>query len=369
MLNNIFVQLFRIVVGAVFIYSGFVKLNDPWGTAYKLEEYFAVFGLEFLAPASLVFSVFLCVFEVVLGIAVLLFYEMKRTAWMLLLLIVFFTFLTGYSTKFNVVSDCGCFGDAIKLEPKESFVKDVILLVMISYLWWQRRLLKPLLPGKIGFGAVAFMTIASTIFAVQCIRHLPVIDFRVYKVGENLAKLKNPMAFDETLKPVYEYTFMKVADTTQTKTTSEWLNDPDYKYKDFKIVNEEAISSKIPDFVALDEQGNDVTDSLFNGNYILITSYNVEKAADDNVEAIKKLVNSVNTNVEIVFLSASMEAASSFLKKNELDIPNYAMDGTTLKTIVRSNPGLVLLKDGVIKAKWHHNDTPTLEEVMVQLKD
>src|SRR5690606_22005492 len=138
---KILVGIIRIFVGVLFIISGFVKLNDPLGFSYKLQEYFSaqVLNLEFLIPFSLVLAIMLVVFELVLGIMLLIGYLPKFTTWSLLIMIVFFTFLTFYSAYFNKVTDCGCFGDAMPLTPWQSFTKDVVLLVLILFLFFNRK--------------------------------------------------------------------------------------------------------------------------------------------------------------------------------------------------------------------------------------
>src|SRR5690554_1585697 len=175
-----FVFISRILVGGLFIFSGLIKLNDPMGFAFKLQDYFApeVLNLEFLSPYALLLSVIIVIFEVLLGITVILGYARKFTVFSLLIMIVFFTFLTFYSAYFNKVTDCGCFGDAIKLTPWESFTKDVILLVFILILFFGVKYIKPILK-PFGLTAVAlFSFIACLWFGYHVLMHLPSIDFR-----------------------------------------------------------------------------------------------------------------------------------------------------------------------------------------------
>ena len=143
---KIIVHLFRYFVGVLFIFSGLIKLNDPIGFSFKLEEYFGptVFNLDFLIPIVLPMAIFIVILEVVLGIFLIIGFKKKFTLWSLLLMIIFFTFLTWYSAYFNKVTDCGCFGDAIKLTPWESFTKDVVLLVMIGFIFFKQDMIKPI---------------------------------------------------------------------------------------------------------------------------------------------------------------------------------------------------------------------------------
>ena len=200
----------RYFVGGLFIFSGLIKVNDPVGTAIKLEEYFEVFAydfapfFEYFIPASLFLSIFLSVLEVALGLALLLGFKVKETAWALLVMIVFFTFLTFYSAYFNKVTDCGCFGDAIKLTPWESFTKDIILCFFIALIFINRNSYTALFDVKIGsiavYGATGFLVIT----AIIATRNLPFIDFRSYAIGNDLPALMEPSA-----ELIYEYVMEK----------------------------------------------------------------------------------------------------------------------------------------------------------------
>ncbi|MFP4091521.1 MAG: MauE/DoxX family redox-associated membrane protein, partial [Cyclobacteriaceae bacterium] len=195
---NVIAQIARFLVGGLFIFSGLIKINDPVGTAIKLEEYFEVFAVDFapvfasLVPASLFFSVLLSVLEVVLGVAVLISYRMRLTSWLLMGIIVFFTFLTFYSAYFNKVTDCGCFGDAIKLTPWQSFYKDIILLVLIGIIFMYRDKYQSLLKGNAADLSIAAVTAINIFGAIFAIQHLPYFDFRAYKVGSNIPALMQP---------------------------------------------------------------------------------------------------------------------------------------------------------------------------------
>jgi len=190
---KIFAQISRVVVGLLFIFSGIIKLNDPIGTQYKLEEYFEVFATDLpafhdffmaLVPLALYFSVFLCTAEVVLGIALLVAYKPRTISWLLLAIIVFFTFLTFYSAYFNKVTDCGCFGAAIKLTPWTSFGKDIFLLILILVIVYYRKKFKSYPTGII----VVISTLVSLGVAVYALRHLPIVDLLPYRVGASIPR-------------------------------------------------------------------------------------------------------------------------------------------------------------------------------------
>ena len=198
MFKKIADQVSRFFVGSLFIFSGLIKLNDPVGTKIKMEEYFGVFAEDFgsffavFIPAALEIGLILIILEIALGVAVLIYYRMNITAVLLLILMVFFTFLTFYSAYFNKVTDCGCFGDAIKLTPWQSFIKDVILMIPVLHLFWYRKTYRPALRTLEGHFVVGATTAISLFLAVYAIRHLPFIDFRAYRIGNHIPTEMQP---------------------------------------------------------------------------------------------------------------------------------------------------------------------------------
>ncbi len=351
----------RLIVGALFIFSGLIKVNDPVGTAIKLEEYFAVFGsnfssiFEIFVPWALPLSVILVVLEVVLGVAVLINYRMSLTAWILLLLIFFFTFLTFYSAYTGEVTDCGCFGDAIKLTPWESFIKDIILLVLIAYLFINRKKLAPLLAVKTGAIVISLGTIMTLFLAIYAIRHLPYIDFRAYKVGADIPASMQP---SEPLQ--YSYLMEREGVVQEFE---EYPTDTSFVYKDIKLLNPEA-QPKITDYSLWEVSGNNVTQQSFTGVQLIIIIHYVEKAETDVFSRINTLIDEVEGQVGVMVLTASDEQSfESFRHQVQLAAPFYFGDATVLKTMVRSNPGVLLLRDGQVLGKWHWRDTPDGQEV------
>jgi uncharacterized membrane protein YphA (DoxX/SURF4 family) len=355
----------RFLVGGLFIFSGLIKLNDPIGTEIKLEEYFEVFGQDFgsfflvFKPYALEIGMFLIVLEVVLGVAVLINYKMKITTKILLGLIVFFTFLTFYSAYFDKVTDCGCFGDAIKLTPWESFIKDVILVVFILHLFWYRKRFLPLLYTKQGHAVIALTTVLCFFLGVYAILHLPFIDFRAYRIGNNIPQQMLPPE-----QPIFEYTFVK-KDGEQI-TSDKYLTDTlMYKYVAVRQTNEEKTKAKITDYAVSSVEGEDVTQSTFEGAKLLFIIYDVSKASTKNVDDIRALIKSLDGKIEMMALTSSgAEQFEAFRHENQLAVPYYFVDATVLKTIVRSNPGITLWVNGTVKGMWHHNDTPDAREVL-----
>lgn len=362
---SIIAQIARFLVGGLFIFSGLIKINDPVGTAIKLEEYFEVFAADFapffaaLVPAALFFSVLLSVLEVVLGVAVLLNYRMQITAWILLLLIIFFTFLTFYSAYFNKVTDCGCFGDAIKLTPWQSFFKDVGLLLLTVIIFINRKNFRQQLPFKAADLTIAAVILLNIGLAVYAIRHLPYLDFRAYKVGADIARLMEP---SEKLR--YKYVMEKDG---KLREFTEYPTESGYEFKEMVLLNPEA-QPKITDYSVWNNEG-DYTPQTFEGNKLLIIIHDVNKAEENSLGDIKKLVEQLPANVEPIVLTASGETAfEGFRHDHQLATPYYFADATVLKTMIRSNPGLILLQDGVVKGKWHFRDVPDPERIKTLIK-
>lgn len=369
MIRKILDQFSRFFVGGLFIFSGLIKLNDPIGTEIKLEEYFEVFAEDFgsfflwFKPYALEIAVVLIILEVVLGIAVLIYYRMNLTTKVMLGLMVFFTFLTFYSAYFNKVTDCGCFGDAIKLTPWESFFKDIILMVFVLHLFWYRKKYAPALYSKEGHAVILGVTIISFILGIYAIRHLPFIDFRAYKIGNNIPQQMQPQE-----QPIFEYTFQKK--DGELKKSDTYLTDTlVYKYVGVEQLNEDKTKAKITDYSVYSVDGEDVTQSTFEGPKLLFIIYDATKASTKNMDKIRRLITDLDGKVEMMVLTASgADQFEAFRHENQLAVPYYFVDATVLKTIVRSNPGITLWKDGTVKGMWHHNDTPEAGEIE-KLKD
>ncbi len=358
---KIVAQLARYLVGVIFIFSGLIKLNDPVGTQIKLEEYFEVFAQDFtflhgffhsLVPFALYLAVFLCVAEVVLGVALLVGYRPKTTNFLLLIIIIFFSFLTFYSAYFNKVTDCGCFGDAIKLKPWTSFTKDLILLILIVIIIWYQRHIKPLPTAMI----VAIATVGSLALAFYAITHLPPMDMLPYRIGNSIPEQMKP---SEPYR--FEYVFEKDGKTYRF---DKFPDDSTYLYKDMVTLNEEEAKPKVTDYRVWNDS-TDYTEESFRGKKLIVIVKNLKDINTAAFPTIRKLVEGLSgTDIEaVIFTSAASDEIAGFLKEQQLDVPYYFADATVLKTISRSNPGIWLLSDGVVKGKWHYNDTPDAEIV------
>ena len=393
---KILLAFFRYFTGALFIFSGGVKLIDPVGTQIKMEEYFEVFAqafhpfFEHFVAFALPIAVFMCVAEVVMGVALLLYYRMRINMWFFLLLMIFFTILTGYTAlalyakehaesgfaiwfasfvgvespaQINAVSDCGCFGDFIKLRPWESFLKDLILMVPTIVLFLKRRELESELRESVNAGAVLLSLGLSCFVAWHAIAHLPAFDFRPYKVG---ADIKAGMQPSEPLRYLYY-----LEKNGETKEFTDYPSDTTWKYVSMEVANPEA-KPKIIDYSVWNDDG-DFTQQTFEGARLMVI---IRKAADCKPEELKKAAELCRnleklSNVKIhcmILTGSSAEDTDKLRHEAQLAVPFYYADGTVLKTIMRSNSGIWLLNNAVVKGKWHSNDTPDVAEVLDALK-
>jgi len=351
----------RWFVGCLFIFSGLVKLNDPMGTAIKMEEYFEVFAndispiFHYLVPFALSVGLFVVILEVLLGVAVLINYRMNLTSWVLLLLIVFFTFLTFYSAAFNKVTDCGCFGDAIPLNPWQSFFKDIILLVLTIFIFIRRKSYKSIFSQKVGNISLSIVLLINIYIAYYAIEHLPPIDFRPYNVG---ADIRASMLPSEDF--IYTYIMEKDGEVFEFE---KYPTDTSYKFVEMVLLNPEA-EPKITDFNVWNEEG-DHTDETFNGVKLLVLFSDVNKSEFSKVEEINKLSNDLGDEVQSWVITANDEATyENFRHEYQIPLPYYYADGTVIKAMIRANPGLILMKKGIVLGKWHNNDIPSKDEIM-----
>ncbi|MEP0263941.1 BT_3928 family protein [Dokdonia sp.] len=362
---KIFVHIARFLVGALFIFSGFIKLNDPLGFSYKLQEYFSpeVLGLEFLSPFALLISIVLVIVEVILGIMLLLGYYKKTTLWLLLAMILFFTFLTFYSAYFNKVTDCGCFGDAIPLVPWESFIKDLILLVLILFLIIFQKHIQPLFGNKILQTSIVFLSfIGCMCFAYYVLMHLPWLDFRAYKEGSNITE--NMSIPEGAPEAIFEYNWkFNVNGEEKIITTSGGYPQVEGTFIDYEIKEiQEGYIPPVHDFTI--ERGDEdyTTTFLEKENLIVIVAYNIDKTEREGYYSIKKATEeAIRKGYKVIGLtSSSSKVHEAFVRDYKLPFRFYYTDETTLKTIVRASPGIVSMNKGTILQKLHYNDAQDL---------
>lgn len=365
------ISIIATLVGLLFIFSGFVKAVDPLGFSYKLVEYFIVFKVDWLTPTALAQSVLICAFEIFLGFTLVFHFQIKRFAWWIVGMILFFTLLTGVSAIFDVVKDCGCFGNAIPLTAWQSFYKDLILMVLTGLIFWKRNELEPFIKSKQINGILVYGSgAASILFSLWCLAHLPTIDFRAYKIGNNIVELIN-----DGEPPIIEYSYeMKHKETDEIKIfpSSEYANVKD-SYDLIKGISNIIVEEKAPsieDFIITDFDGNEWTEDILSDPIptLMILSKDLNQVKTDHFKDILTLANTaLANNFNVIGVSPnSFEDTDEFRHEQQTAFPFYVLDEKVVKTIVRSNPGIILIKEGVILGKWHYNDTPDWSSISKQ---
>ncbi len=311
---KILVQICRFIVAVTFLFSGFVKLVDPIGTAIKLKEYFSedVLNLEFLIPYALPLGIALILFEIMLGVLLFLGNLPKLTVWGTFGIMLVFLFLTWYSAYYNKVTDCGCFGDAVKLSTWGTFYKNVVFMTLIIILLLGLKYIKPIFPPTIGkwLSFLSFLTFLYITYHVLV--HLPIIDFRPYAIGKNIPE--------------------------------------GMEYKDNS--DEEP---PIHDFFLENKDGNNVTEDVLKAdNVLLFISHNLSQSDKDGVEITKKVLENAKKNG----FTAYALTASTLEEFAGLGLPLEMLfcDETTLKTMIRANPGFMTLNKGTVTGKWNWID-------------
>lgn len=376
-MGRIVLLIARILTGVVFVFSGLIKANDPVGFGYKLQEYFHVLGLQFLNEYAVSIAVVICSLEVLLGGLLLLGFWRKWVARGLLILILFFTFLTFYSAFFEVVTSCGCFGDAIPLTPWQSFIKDLILLglILIIFKNWQQ--IRPVTTDSYTKSIVTVALIVVSIgVGVYTVNFLPFIDFLPYKKGSHIPSLMvMPEGAEED---VYELTYMmKNKESGEEKTISdkEYMEGEWWKDEAWEIVGDptsrllkKGYQIPITDLLITDANGEDVTAQLIENPYfnLIIVAWDLQhtdrKALAKINETIKEAA--LAYHMRVVLLTAAPSRVAEELS-DELDLLTeiFYADAVPLKSMVRANPGVLLMQNGVLLDKWHHNTFPKFEQL------
>ena len=370
MMKSFLTRIAQVLVGGLFIFSGLVKMNDPVGFSFKLEEYFSeeVLNLPIFEPLALPLAIILVAVEVLLGLALLL--GLWKRAVLLLLsgMIGFFTFLTFWSAYFNQVTDCGCFGDAIPLTPWESFYKDVVLCGLILILWWGEKQIFNSVPKITSYALMAFGLGFSIVFTYQVMNHLPSRDFRPYAEGLSIIEGMKPAEELGLEPPKYEviYTMQNEAGEMTEITSTEYISEKWWEKKEWTMLSElsktikvaEGYEPPVHDFSIMNDYG-DLTDSILALDEVwLLVAYNHAKTSEKGwgnvLPTLEKLAGEGTPHI---VLSASMpEDFAAYGLTNQT--PFAFTDETTLKTMVRSNPGWVVLNKGSVAKKFHHNDSP-----------
>ncbi len=360
-----FLWLLRIIVGVLFIFSGVVKANDPMGLVYKMDEFFQALDMKFMSNMSFMFSLGMIAFEIVCGVAVLLGYSFRFFSAMLVLLNLLFLFITGYALYTGKVKECGCFGACIKISSQATFNKDIFLTVLSFILFFYRNRITGLFSKHVNTAIMILAVVFSTGIQWWNLEHLPYVDCIPYKPGNSIWEKMQP---GKDYKPavitsifVYEKGGVKKEFTADNY---PW-QDSTWKFverKD-KEISEATGEPEIHDFILLDSNKNDLTQQILTGKgYVFFWLVReLDKADLSHLDRVKKLATKAQ-ELHIPFYvlcSSDKETSMAFLKKIELtNVTLLSLDYTASKTAIRSNPGLMLLKDGIVVSKWSYRDYP-----------
>lgn len=362
--GSIFLELCRVLLGSVFVFSGFVKAIDPLGSTYKFEDYFHAFGGVFESFASISFplAILLSTLELVIGLNLILKIHVRITNYTALLFMLVMTPLTLYiALKKNLVTDCGCFGDALVISNWATFYKNLVLVAMVILLLVFQNRTRSYFSKKAQYFALGLFALIGVGISVYCYRHLPLIDFRPYKVGVNIP---NAMAVPENAQSdEYETTFIYEKNGLQKEFTLENYpkGDSTWKFVDQKsILLTEGFKAPIHDFSIVDAQYNDITESVIydSGNTYLLVMYDLAKTSDEGAKKAEKIYQEslLNGTKFYALTGSSDDDIQRFKEKTGVTYPFCKTDPITLKTIIRANPGLVLIKNGTITGKWNWRD-------------
>ncbi|MBU3928936.1 MAG: DoxX family protein [Bacteroidetes bacterium] len=360
----LWIKLIRIFTGLVFIFSSTVKGIDPLGTAYRVEDYLLVYGWNFMMDYAMALSTFLIIIEFLIGVALVFRLKSNLATVGLLLIMVIFTVVTYLDARYNMVPDCGCFGDAVKLTNWQTFYKNIFLIVLAILIFANHKRMKIKMPPRIQWLFLVLFVASYSWFVIYNVRHLPMVDFRDWKVGNDMKS--------EGLDQVKTYVAYK---NTQTGEEQEFLS-PDYPWNDSTWMSQWTfVDQRIDDSQRVlkhhvlleDAAGNDLTADIFeNPDFQLVLISNDLDAASTmgltRASAIE--FEASKLDVPMVLISSS-----SFQKMDEtkqdfhLNMESLVADETELKAMIRSNPGLMLLHNGIVIKKWHYRDFPDKAEL------
>lgn len=362
----------RIFVGLIFIFSGFVKAVDPMGSTFKFTDYFLAFGLDGLKEIAFPLAILLSTLEFTLGMALIFNSRKNITAWLALLFMIFFTPLTFILALTNPVTDCGCFGDALILSNWETFGKNIIILAFTLVIFFRRKKDENQHPAWEQNLLIGFALCISVWISNYSYRHLPLIDFRPYHIGANISDgMKIPDG-----APASEYRsilkYEKDGVVKEFDETNYPWQDTTWKFVDSEQIKiKEGYTPPIHDFTISNDVDGDITNMVLNneGYSFLLISKNISEIDDETASKINELaIYSLNNNIQFIGLTSSGNSEiEAFKSSHELPFDFYNTDEIQLKTIIRSNPGLVFIRKGTILDKWHFRDFPEAKQLQGDL--
>ena len=363
---RIIVNVARIIVGLLFIFSGLIKANDPLGLTYKMQEFFEVWGnsypslhglMMWLNDYALAFSVITITLEVVVGIALLLGWGVRFFSWLLLILIIFFTFLTGYAVLSGKIKECGCFGNCIPLTSMQSFIKDIILCVLILIILLGAKYIKPLFRGALNL--VVLMVAILLVLGLQWYVYvrLPVFDCLPFKTGNNILELRKIPA--DAVPDKIDFVFVYEKNGEKKEFNKTQLPDSTWTFvsrKDIIVEKGKNNEPPIKDFVLATTSGTDSTDAILNnpGEYYLYFMRDMAKDTSKWLAKFNHLYSFAKQKNRPLFVVASQASAAQqfFNQQNNFNVPVLSSDAVVVKTAARANPTLYLMEGPVIQKKW-----------------
>lgn len=360
--SKVLLALARIILGLVFLFSGFVKAIDPLGNTYKIQDYLNSFGEQFsqFSSLSLLAAIALSTLELLIGLCFLFKIKLKATSIIALLFMLIMLPLTLYIAIYNPVTDCGCFGEALKITNWETFFKNVILLILIIIIIiFHKKIRNLFLPG-VEWMIILIFILGGIGLSVYSYRHLPMIDFLPYKIGVNIPEAMKipegkPTDTYET-KLIYEKNGVK-----QEFTLENYPKDSTWKFVDQKTtLIAKGYVPPIHNFTIEDTQGNNLVDEIINyqGVVYLVIMNDINKTSKAGIDKAEILYEQSKQRDERFYalVGSSKEDVERFVKQTKVTFPFYNTDAITLKTIIRANPGFVKIKNGIIIEKWNWRD-------------
>ncbi len=363
-------HLARILFGLVFIFSGFVKGIDPWGSAYKFTDYFHAMGLDAIVWAAFPLGVLLSFAEFAIGVAFLFNWRMKIFSWLGLLFMLFFTPLTLWIALKNPVTDCGCFGDALVISNWETFYKNLVFIVLAIVVFVNRSWFDNQVKTKIPLVLSLVTFIAYFGIVYHSYNHLPIFDFRPYKVGVNIpdAMTVPEGAPQDEYENIFYYKNKKTGEVEKfDEENYPWQDTVNWEFHDMESnLIQEGYEPPIHDFRIETPNGENIIDFFtYDENYVfMLVAYDLHKSSTESQDEINTLADWAmqQGNSFICLTSTLPDESMAFAQANGAPYEFFNCDEITLKTMIRSNPGLIVIKDGTILGKWHYNDIPTPEE-------
>ncbi len=354
----------RYISGIVFIFSGLVKGIDPMGSMYKFIDYFTAFNLDALEPLAYILGIILCTAEFLIGFAILTGIRMRLASWGLLIFMLGFTPLTLFLAIADPVADCGCFGDAIHLTNWQTFFKNIIISVFVVIVFVNRKKYKTVSTPLNEWYPIIIIMVAFVLFTQYNYRHLPVVDFRPYKTGANIPE--NMTIPEGALTDVYETTLMYEKDGEQKEFTLENYpsDDTTWTFIDSKTrLVKKGYKPPIHDFSLVTPEGQDLTDIILAEQEFSFLMLSIEFSEADKALIEKGIESGLECREEGISFYILTASAPALIDHYEQDLSIFYVDETTMKTIIRANPGFMALREGTITEKWAGRDLPSKEDL------